>query len=542
MPVISTLSGVGNVQSVDGEVKEAYEAYRKAETASDKHELLLKVLKMHPFVKERKPVDFKYPKHNVRVTGYVLNIDQFSKWLSSPEGKPFKTKAGGRSDDGLYTLSPVLRELMPRGLHEVVFEQKEPKAGSASATRMLFRGIPKFSGLSAQDEDEVSNASAGIFFFDGKRLADAGAFYLTAKSNGENAKLSVALVDGTAYLISGSKTTCRVWPADAPVTDHFPNPKREIPAEFISLVYSDWFLKLAGSDRDRFIKAMTERFGTIMAEINTPWNEHIVPINSLFVECYCALDKEGRPVHPKVSNDFFDSFGIRPFRDSIAAAPPLTRVTPSPEDLKARIWAETHAAREEKGYCLDPNKRFMGRVYSSEHDIKELDGVVAKVRDATNTEGAVLYITEAGTNAVIGLIKLKASEYVVRRRLRENLKSGMLRPLGKGGVKEFPPSRKQLQRRKSKGKRAGSVKPLRELLEALKDRITRGARKLTHVPGCSEKWSEWAAFGTAFAEWWVRTRLLDGSAPDKIDLDAVQLEAKCRIASLMAEFVAATKA
>ena len=354
MPVISTLSGVGNVQSVDGEVKEAYEAYRKAETASDKHELLLKVLKMHPFVKERKPVDFKYPKHNVRVTGYVLNIDQFSKWLSSPEGKPFKTKAGGRSDDGLYTVSPVLRELMHRGLHEVVYEQKEPKAGSASATRMLFRGIPKFSGLSAQDEDEVSNASAGIFFFDGKRLADAGAFYLTAKSNGENAKLSVALVDGTAYLISGSKTTCRVWPADAPVTDHFPNPKREIPAEFISLVYSDWFLKLAGSDRDRFIKAMTERFGTIMAEINTPWNEHIVPINSLFVECYCALDKEGRPVHPKVSNDFFDSFGIRPFRDSIAAAPPLTRVTPNPENLKVQIEAETHAAGRKRATVSTP--------------------------------------------------------------------------------------------------------------------------------------------------------------------------------------------
>ena len=529
MPVVSTLSGVGNVQSVDGEVKEAYEAYCKAETASDKHALLLKVVKMHPFVKERKPVYFKYLKHSVRVTGYVLDVWRFRKWLSSKAGREFKSKAGGMSDDGLYTVSPVLRELMPRGLHEVVFEQKEPKAGSVPATRMLFRGIPKFSGLSAQDEDEISNASAGIFFFDGKRLADAGAFYLTAKSNGENAKFSAALVDGTKYLISGSKTTCRVWPADDNVTDHFPNPKRELPADFISLVYSDWFLKLSRSDRDRFIKAMTERFGTVMAEINTPWNEHIVPINSLFVECYCALDRSGRPVHPKVSIDFFDSFGIRPFRDSIAAAPPLTRVTPSPEALEAQIRAEMKAAREEEGYRLD-SKKFMGRIYSSVHNIKELDEVIAKVRDATNTEGAVLYITEAGTNAVIGLIKVKASEYVVRRRLRENFKSGMLRLLDKGGVKEFPPDSKQ------GGSKRTKPQPLKAILPKLEKRLVDKIKQLTHLPNCASKWKIWAGYSILFLRWWVKTRLLNGEDSKRVNLKCVLLEARCRLASLFQEF------
>jgi len=74
------------------------------------------------------------------------------------------------------------------------------------------------------------------------------------------------------------------------------------------------------------------------------------------------------------------------------------------------------------------------------------------------------------------------------------------------------------------------------------ERISSGAKKLTHVPGCAKHWKEWARFGCGFAEWWCESRLLNGLKPESIELDTVLLEARIRIASLFSEFSQALEA
>ena len=78
---------------------------------------------------------------------------------------------------------------------------RNPSACAGNVTTFGFRGIPKFSGLVASDEDEESHAEAAMFFFDGQTMEDVKEVYVTEKSNGENAKLSVRVLDGVDYLL-----------------------------------------------------------------------------------------------------------------------------------------------------------------------------------------------------------------------------------------------------------------------------------------------------------------------------------------------------
>ena len=109
-----------------------------------------------------------------------------------------------------------------------------------------FRGIPKFTGLTAQDEDEVSNSHQHSFFYRGKTMSDARGFYETLKSNGENAKLSLRVLNGVVYLISGSKGTCMIWPADSAASKFY---DVETPLSFADALKSD---KLEAADVSDF--------------------------------------------------------------------------------------------------------------------------------------------------------------------------------------------------------------------------------------------------------------------------------------------------
>ena len=67
-------------------------------------------------------------------------------------------------------------------------------------------------------------------------------------------------------------------------------------------------------------------------------------------------------------------------------------------------------------------------------DMSQLERRVAAIRRARGTEGAVLYLCDA-QGGVIGINKVKASDYVVRRRLREMFKHAVVQPLARGKVR-----------------------------------------------------------------------------------------------------------
>ena len=142
-------------ETIDSPIMKLKEQYDAAESQEQRDSILLEILDQHPFVKRStEPSEFDRPQHSFQCYGYILNVRYFQKWIKTKEGAPFKKRGGGVSDDALFTISPLLRELVPRGLHIVVATQKETR----TETRFWFRGIPKFTGIASADEDEESNS------------------------------------------------------------------------------------------------------------------------------------------------------------------------------------------------------------------------------------------------------------------------------------------------------------------------------------------------------------------------------------------------
>ena len=136
------------------ELAAAPPAARTAEYWDRRRGLVVDILVAHPFVKVKEPASVVRGDYTFETQGFALDIRKFQKYLKAEPA--LKKIAGGVSDDGLYTVSSLLRVLMPRGLHQIVSVH-----GPSGATKAwLFRGIPKFTGLIETDEDEASNSTA----------------------------------------------------------------------------------------------------------------------------------------------------------------------------------------------------------------------------------------------------------------------------------------------------------------------------------------------------------------------------------------------
>ena len=154
----------------EGPIPEKFAAFSAAGTAAERDALLLEILEEHPFVKKGNIEVSERPQHRFEIRRFQLDVRKFQKWIQKDEvGKTFREIAGGVSDDGLYTLSPILRVILPRGTHSV---KVVPKEGEGAPTTFLFRGIPKFTGLEARDEDEDSNSHQANFFYGGARFLE----------------------------------------------------------------------------------------------------------------------------------------------------------------------------------------------------------------------------------------------------------------------------------------------------------------------------------------------------------------------------------
>ena len=115
---------------------------------------LRELLSKHPFVRSETTVS-EQEVHRFEQVGFTIDMWKFRAWLKSEEGKLYKTLKGTGVDDTVYLISNLLRTYLPRGLHIVTATNKETNA----ETVFVFRGIPKFSGMTATDEDEESGAS-----------------------------------------------------------------------------------------------------------------------------------------------------------------------------------------------------------------------------------------------------------------------------------------------------------------------------------------------------------------------------------------------
>ena len=255
-----------------GELTERYNQYCLAEDDQVKQGLLYDILSQHKFVKSGAVEELDLPQHRFEIQRFQLDVRGFQRWLNrTSEGKVFRSVGGGVSDDALYTLSPMLRELLPRGLHSVL---AFPKEGiDAGMTQLWFRGIPKFTGLLEGDEDEQSNSHQANFFYGGSSIDQADHLFMTRKSNGENAKMSLVVIDGVRYMLAGSKNTCLIWPAAEPSEKYYPLAQgvHDIGCH-VGAVLSEWYRSKTEAGQDALFDEFTQAgYTTMMAELNRPW-------------------------------------------------------------------------------------------------------------------------------------------------------------------------------------------------------------------------------------------------------------------------------
>lgn len=358
-------------------------ALTAANSGKETDAAVVAVLRAHPFItstRKERPISGVPAALGAEVGECVeehfkMNLGALHRWLKRREAEPFAKLAGGPSDDGLYTISAVLRQCMPRGLSRFAF-------GNAPGADVLIRGFRKFTGLTADDEDEESGATShreSFFFTD----AAAETFTVTTKSNGENGKFAVRRVNGATLLFAGSKNTCLVWRSDQDVGVLHPPVDQTIPGPRIAAAMQRIWRGWPSATQEQFIAAAGAC--TLMLEYNSADHEHVFPIAADFVEFVAVLDARGLPLAQRAAFALFDRFE-------------LPRVA-----------------------------------YTADLPMAALPRTLAAERAATDREGAVLYL-ETGDGSPIGLLKVKSNFYVKARRIRQIFWSCLVDPLLKGDV------------------------------------------------------------------------------------------------------------
>jgi len=412
---------------------EEFQACQKAGNEAGRDAAHIALLKAHPFIQvqtQEIPSQQLAPGVSCTVENFKMNVRRFQQWLRTSEGRPFEERGKG-FDDGCYLTSALFRALMPRGFTVFNFTSESGETGQA-----ILRGFLKFTGLSATDEDEESGATQEVdaFMFRGHTRADAERFVVTTKSNGENGKYTFRKIFGAWYCFAGSKNTGKVWQLGVDVPKLFPVPKdaedfQDIPLKIVNQV-NEIMTTMVDERSLELREEVNSRNLTIMVESNDPDHEHIFPIDRLHLEHVAILDGSGYPVPQQEAYAFFARFGL--------------------ECVKCDIHS----------------------------DMAELDSCMDAIRNATDNEGAVIYL-ERQDGTAVGLVKVKSDHYVKARRTREVMRGTLVSKVSAG-------------------------QPVQEALRATRKRLAKGMEELTHVAGCSEQHEAWAAFAIAFAEDWAR--------------------------------------
>jgi len=446
----------------------------EAKTPREIDAAILETLRLHPFVEEKGApggagkLDLGKDVGVCTEGHFRLNIRAFNQWLKTGEGRAFAREAGGPSDDGLYTVSPVLRTCMPRGLSHFTFSE-------APEEHVVVRGFRKFTGLTAEDEDEESGATnATEDFYYTKELQPAR-FSITTKSNGENGKLSFRSIANKGLLFAGSKNTCVVWPADQDVSTIHPLVKGA-PGPSIAAWAQRFWRGWEADARSSFAERVGSAGWTLMLEHNDAHHEHIFPIMEDFVEFVAILDCTGLPLPQKQAFAFFDEFHLPRVRCE-EGLPMLA--------LSERLVAE---------------------------------------REAVDREGVVLYLeTEAGE--AVGLLKVKSDFYVRARRTRQIFWNTLVDPLLRGDSLDSL----DVPARKVGGRRTGGVG-----WDAAEKRMRSGMRELKHVEGCAEHSRAWGEIAAGFVHWWHAK--FDATAASPSERKRLLREAKDKFGSTYRDY------
>ena len=130
--------------------------------------------------------------------------------------------------------------------------------------------------------------------------------------------------------------------------------------------------------------------------------------------------------------------------------------------------------------------------------------VCVSLTEIFSNTGAVLYIFD-DKSETIGLVKVKATDYVVRRRLRESLKSTLVSKLSKGEVEGFPKHVSMSSKKKNSKKKNEDT--LQDIVKKNEKMLPLKMARLTHVPNHKVESKAWGQYAVEFMHWGINTRI-----------------------------------
>lgn len=321
---------------------------------------------------------------------YPANAGSLPKNLEEMGYALFNYKFGQKApDEKLYASSRVLQCLFPRGV-SVLSKDGVPQN--------LFFGIPKFSGASKDDDDDLTGAKKTDFFkadnflTPGKSLKDVLQIFVTEKSNGENAKVGLVLIEGKVYLWSGSKQTVTITdpevdPKLCGLTEEEHSP---YPGNTIAQMWWNYWSSISEASKAYLTGEFSSgNITTFMGEINTPWSEHLVPITKPRLDLFTFLGKDGIAVSPHKFLNWCNQMGIKEGDEGVV------RVQISVYNLEQGQSAPAEV------------ERIKEELQRSTRDL-----------NSVTTEGYVLYLIDA-IGEVVQVVKVKSFAYTIVRGIRE---------------------------------------------------------------------------------------------------------------------------
>ena len=394
------------------------------------------------------PKEYKYPSDDA---AYACEYDERAATLSmylrtyQSRGFTFFRWALGNDDleaDPMFAAMDVVKTRIESP--EITLDAVDRELIQEEYTTVI-RGLDKFTGLTAADEDEVSDATdhKSLFFAGGVAYTDAQTLFVTTKSNGENAKATLRKVGGQWWVLAGSKNVCLLTPLETNPRELYDQTDPTIPSWKILNAFYDYVTEVVVGEKnalDTLGARLHDSHYVFLFEFNNATHEHLFPIEE----------------------DFLDGFAIRGVGS--AAIDPV----------------ETCAIFDEFGFP---------RVKCERRDISELDDVVAEVRADCTVEGVVIYFML--DESVVGLLKVKSDFYTLARATREQFKR-----LG-NAVKQG------LRSASSPAATQAALVISDSTVADVKKRIKRRMARMTQIPGTLQDQAGWAARGLAFCDYWL---------------------------------------
>jgi len=299
-------------------------------------------------------------------------------------------------DDGMYAKSSFFRENFPRGLAFMLRTSGHDGINNPVVVQ-TFRGIPKFTGVSKKDDDDLVNSKGEhtpTVYLTGP-LEKVHSVTVSEKANGKNAKMGGFFHRGTFYLWAGSKTTAYIMTleSDPQLCGLTPESHSPYPVNSICQLWWNLVNSFDTTTFDNLVHGFKSgEIITIMGELMLPWSQHLTTVSTAHILLFCTIGRNMKSTSASVFERFIGALGVCP-----------------------QMGEEEQSVMMVKTFNIKSSVKTLG----------ELAGEVRKTYHKDTllclSEGSVIYLYDADNN-LMGVFKVKTPQYIVQRFLREALR------------------------------------------------------------------------------------------------------------------------